>query len=91
MSDYNYVAWFRDHTMEPDDQDYERPACFIITAPDAHAAQIWGDKLAVSYSRRNEGCQFLRSFLDLDADVWKTGNVPRITYGEEASDEVIGW
>ena len=89
MPNYNYVAWFRNHTLEPDDQDYEWPACFTITAGDEHSAKVWGDKLAASYSHRNEECQFFRSYLNTDGG--GVGTVPQIKFGEDASDEVIGW
>lgn len=89
MPAYNYVVWFRNHTVELDDQDYEWPACFSIVAADGHEAQAWGDKLAVNYSARNERCEFLRSYLDLD--FWAPGSVPQIAVGEDASDEDIGW
>lgn len=89
MPEYQYVACFRDRTAQPDDQDYEWPACFVVDAADARAAQEWGDWLAAGYSRRHEGCEFLRSYLD--ADPWAYGRVPRVTVGEDAPDDVIGW
>ena len=89
MRNYQYVAWFRDHTMRPDDQDYEWPACFVIAAAEGYAAQAWGDRLASNYSRRHEGCEFLRSYLDPDR--WEEGEVPQVAVGEDAHDEVIGW
>ena len=88
MPSYNYVVWFRDHTVQPDDEDYEWPASFLVTAADDLEAQAWGDHLATNYSRR-EGCDLLRSYLD--PDTWTAGAVPHITVGEDAPDEVIGW
>lgn len=88
MPDYQYVAWFRDATLEPDDPDYEWPACIIVSAANGHAAQTWGDSLASDYSGR-AGCEFLRSYLDPNR--WENGQVPRIVDGEAASDEIIGW
>ena len=88
MPDYHYVAWFRDHTLQPDDQDYEWVVCFVVAAIDGHAALSWGDRLSASYSRRHEGCEFLRSYLD--SDRWEV-SVPRVVAGKDATDEFIGW
>lgn len=89
MSDYQYVAWFRDHAMRPNDEDAEWPACFVIVATDGPAAQAWGDRLAIDYSRRHWGCEFLRSYLDTGR--WEKGQVPRVAVGEDPQDEVMGW
>lgn len=89
VPDYQYVGWFREHTAQPDDQDYEWPACFVVEGTDAHTAQEWGDWLAASYSRRHKGCEFLRSYLD--ANPWANGQGPRVAVGEDAPDDVIGW
>ena len=88
MPDYRYVAWFRDHTLDPDEQDAEWVACFIIAAQDAAEALGWGDHLASDYGRRMSH-EFLRSYLDPDR--WEDGQVPRIRSGEDATDELIGW
>lgn len=89
VPNYNYVVWFRDNTLKHDDENNEWPACFGITAADGHEAQAWGDQLARSYSRRNAGCEFLRSYLDTNS--WQARAVPQVTVGEDAPDEVIGW
>lgn len=89
MPDYQYVAWFRDHTLASDEQDYEWPACFVIEAADAAEARRWGDHLASDYSRSREGREFLRS--DLDPDHWEDGQATRIKTGEDPTDELIGW
>ncbi|MEO8290463.1 MAG: hypothetical protein ABI649_05645 [Gaiellaceae bacterium] len=48
---YEYVAWFRDERLPPDDQDYEWPAVFIVVADSAEAALAWGDRLAADYAQ----------------------------------------
>jgi hypothetical protein len=90
VPEYQYVAWFRDHSASPEDQDYEWCACFWVVAADSDKAQAWGDQLAADYSRRKGGFdEFLRSHLD--SDPWSPGAEPRVVAGEPASDEVIGW
>ena len=87
MPDHRYVAWFRDHTLDPSDQDYEWPACLLIAAADGPAALSWGDRLAARYADGRR-CEFLGSFLD--PDEWNPGEVPRIAFGEDAPDDVFG-
>ncbi len=89
MPDYQYVAWFCDHSRQPDDQDYEWPACFVIAAADDREAQASGDRLASDYSHRHRGCEFLRSYLD--PEQWREGDAPRVVAGDAVRDEVIGW
>jgi hypothetical protein len=43
---FEYVAWFRDERLPPDDEDDEWPAVFVIQAPDQDDAKEWGDRLA---------------------------------------------
>ena len=87
--DYHYVAWFRDHEVPSDDQDSEWCACLIITATDGGAALAWGDQLAVEYSYRQSGCEFLRSYLDPDS--WVNATVPCVIAGQTTSHKEIGW
>jgi hypothetical protein len=75
--------------MAPDDQDYEWPACILITAKDGAAALSWGNHLAARYCRSREECEFLRSYLDSDQSGME--QLPRVTFGEKVSDEAIGW
>jgi hypothetical protein len=89
MTDYLYVAGFRDHTLIPSDEDYEWPACLRVAAADGAAALAWGDHLAARYCGSRAECEFLRSYLDPDAIGIE--QLPRVACGEEASDEFIGW
>jgi len=89
MADYAYVCWFRNHEMVPEDQDYEWPACILITAASESAALSWGDHLAAKYCRGHKSCEILRS--SIDPDQWVAVHAPRLAVGEEASDEALGW
>ena len=89
IRDFQYVAWFRSHTLKPDDQDYEWCACFVVVAEDENAAGQWGDQLARDYSGRSGTEEFLRSHFD--SHPWKLGEVARVTLFEKVPDEVIGW
>ncbi len=89
-----YVAWFRDETAQPDDQDYEWPAVVRINASSATATKEWGDHLA----RRAHSAErvFVRSEVHHSDDEryresaeWKS--VPCIEDGAEESDAVLGW
>ena len=89
MSNYVYVCWFRDHTLLPEDQDYEGPACILISADSDSAALSWGDHLAARYCREHEKMEYLRSYID--PEPYRGEDLPRVAVGEEASDKFIGW
>jgi hypothetical protein len=94
---FEYVVWFRDPRLEPDDQDYEWPAVFAIDADTPDAARTWGDHLAHAYATRM-GEIFVSSKVELLPDTTTpahTGNaaplMPVVPYGHEATHEEIGW
>jgi len=91
MTSYLYVAWFRDTSMLPDDQDYEWPACIWILATSDTGAIMWGDHLGMRYAARKPTQLFLGSYLDLDTEFDSQGDTPVVRFGEYASNEVIGW
>jgi hypothetical protein len=78
--------------MPPGDEDYERPACFIIEAPTAHDALRWGDHLSASFSLRNTYELFLRCQVE-DASFAEgdLSSLPVVPVGYEATDAEIGW
>jgi len=84
-----YTAWFRDTLVQPDDEDFEWPGCFLVAAADASAAKAWGDHLTLSFSHRRGSEQFLWSKVERTAV--SVAELPLIEYGREASDEEIGW
>jgi len=86
---YNYVAWFRDHAVAPEDEDHEWCACFIIAAANSVEAQAWGDQLAKDHARRMKHEEFLRSHLD--SAPWLPKDAPRVVVGKPVSDDEIGW
>ncbi|NNM45399.1 hypothetical protein [Knoellia koreensis] len=43
---FEYVAWFRDGSLPPDDQDCEWSGVIYIRAGTLAAARKWGDHLA---------------------------------------------
>jgi hypothetical protein len=92
-----YTAWFRNLLMEPDDQDFEWVAIFVIVANTADAAHAWGDHLAKSCSSRNPDELFLCSDVKaLDDPIWSGvtkswHECPLVHFGHEAADEEIGW
>ena len=89
-----YVAWFRDTTQAPDDQDYEWCACFLIDAQSAELAKQWGDILAHKYSNAMETEVFLWSetqHYDPNDKSVDTSHTPHFAYGHEATDDELGW
>lgn len=82
---FEYVAWFRDSTLPPDDEDFEWPGIIYITAVSQEAARAWGDHLAKT-------CQdeFLRSTVAPQPGEVPAGQVSARD-GEELTTEQIGW
>ncbi|AYQ28767.1 hypothetical protein DT070_12460 [Polaromonas sp. SP1] len=89
VSRFLYTAWFQDALVEPDDEDFEWPACFLVTASSMEAAQHWGDHLSDSFSRRRESERFLRSSVEIATA--STQDLPVVVDGYEATDGEIGW
>jgi hypothetical protein len=83
-------VWLRDLSASQDDQDYEWPACILISAACQADALQWGNCLAESFCKRNSNNIFLNSSIEMN-DSKNLSNVPKINFGEEASDEEIGW
>ena len=82
---FEYVAWFRDSSLPPDDEDYEWPGVVYIFAATMDAAIAWGDHLA-------ETCvdEFLHSTAEPQLDpVPPEGVFARD--GEELTAQEIGW
>jgi hypothetical protein len=84
---FDYVAWFRDPALPPEDQDYEWPACFIIDAQSPETAHEWGDRLARSYAPRARQVFRWSRVEPSKGDP----RLPTVAVGEEASDQKIGW
>ena len=38
QAEFEYVVWFQDPSMPPDDEDFEWPAVFVIVADSSEAA-----------------------------------------------------
>lgn len=87
MALHVYTVWLRDLSAQPDDQGYEFPACFLIDAQTADAAQAWGDHLAQKRCARGD-LHFLWSEAEL-TDV--PPDLPLVRDGEDVADLYIGW
>lgn len=90
MNRFLYVSWFRDPQFEMDDQDYEWPASFLIIAKGPELALDWGNRLSVDYSNRTKQ-QFFRSYIDETYVQTIDDEIPVIEYGDNPTDNVIGW
>ena len=91
--EYVYTAWFRDTDLDPDDQDYEWPACMVIDAPGRSEATELGDHHAERLSSNRPNQQFLRSGSEPIEHYAKVdmAPVPRIQWKLEATDAEISW
>ncbi len=89
-----YTVWFRDENLLPDEQDHEWNAVIAIRASSSEFAKNWGDTLAKRRSLKGKDAIFLRSEVGSKSQFsgvtnWST--VPVVDFGQEVSDEVLGW
>lgn len=90
--EYLYTAWFRDPYADPEDQDYEWPACFVVTADDKEAALAWGNHLSERRSKGFPAAIFLSSEIEFYNGNKVEGEfVPVVGFGQEVDNEYIGW
>ena len=86
--EHEYVVWFRDPSLPPDDEDYEWPATFVVVAAADTAAKAWGDTLASDYAGRTGQIVLCSKIVpDGTLDV----ELPRVDDQERVSDIKIGW
>ena len=87
-----YCAWFQNSLLDPNDQDYQWPACILVESEDAIKALSWGDHLVRRYSIVNPNELFIKSNIEpADLNVINDDYLPKIIYGQEATDKEIGW
>ena len=94
MPTFIYSAWFLNSDAIAGDQDREWVACFGIDAATMGNARDWGDVLAAGYAERRASESFMRSSIEVAEEnegLARLATLPRISVGEVASDEVIGW
>lgn len=82
---FEYVAWFRDASLPPEDQDHEWPGVVYISADNADAALAWGNHLAQSCSD-----ELISSTVEPWLDSVPTGG-PFTSDGEILSAADLGW
>ena len=87
---YAFTVWFRDHSLTPDEQDYEWPACFEVLAAASYDALAWGAHLSGRYAERQDRLTVLRCTVEA-LPAGPSGRLPLIRHGEEATDREIGW
>jgi hypothetical protein len=90
---YLYTVWFRNNTLQPDEQDYEWPACILIDAESEEKAIEWGNQLANKRLNKIKTEMFLRATAEAVEDDSKEElqSVPKVKYGIESTDDQIGW
>jgi hypothetical protein len=94
MPTFIYSAWFSNSDAAPDDQDREWIACIGIDAETMDEARDWGDVLAAGYAERQATESFTHSSIEVpegSEGLADLATLPRITAGQVASEEAIGW
>jgi len=93
MSEFIYTGWFRDQSLHSDEQDHEWCACFVIEADTKEKAIEWGNRLSEKHSEKVQTEIFFSSSAEqlTGNNAQQITSLPRLRYGEYASDEIIGW
>lgn len=90
-----YSVWFRDVTLDLDEQDHEWVAMLEIQAETAALAKQWGDHLAQRRAKRDSATDFLRSEVLSPKDPLYVNatmrSIPSVSFGMEPTDTYLGW
>ena len=91
MARFEYSVWFKNRDADPTDQDYEWVACFMIDASTTTDAKDWGDLLSQDFAARNGSNEVMSSSVSAIDPGEASSKLPKVSFGERASDELIAW
>lgn len=92
MTRFVYTVWFRNPRKEPDDPDFEWPACFLVEGVSFQAALQWGDLLASEYA-----AEVPEELVSSEAEPAALSSLPGletlpvVRVGQRATRDEIGW
>ncbi len=83
-----FTVWFSDDSEEIEDEDREWPAVFVIVAESERRAREWGTILATDYAERRD-LKIIST--DVVGATSSSLTLPAVRFGEQPTDELIGW
>jgi len=91
--DFVFAALLKDNDLQPEDQDFEFPACFIIEAENKSKALSWGNDVTVEHCLSNPSHELINTVVESPNNYPShvLEKLPRIKYGFMPSEEYIGW
>jgi hypothetical protein len=87
---FTYVVWFRHRSAPSYAPNHERSFTFVVVTYTYERAEEWGDELVSRYLARHPELELTRSGVTI-AHARTDYHLPSVTYGQEVSDDHIGW
>ena len=87
------MALLMDRELEPEDQDFEFPVCFVIEAESKAKALSWGNDVTLEHCLSNQSHELINTLVESpnNYSAHVLDELPRIKYGVVPSDEQVGW
>ncbi len=91
--EFVFTALIQDDDLDPQDLDYEFPACFIVEAQSTEMALSWGNNLVMVHCLNNATHKVINTVVEPIHNYSEHAltSLPKVYYGVPVSDEVIGW
>ncbi len=91
--EFIFTALLRDNNLQPEDQDFEFPASFIVEAESKTKALSWGNDVTLEHCLNNSTHEPLNTVIE-SANNYPSHaleKLPKIKCGFMPSEEQIGW
>jgi len=88
-----FTALLRDKQLDPEDQDYEFPVCFIIEASNENKALSWGNDVTFEHCINNPEHELVNTVVESSGNypLHVLDTLPKIKFGFMPTGEYIGW
>ena len=88
-----FTALLKDNDLQPEDQDFEFPACFIVEAESKAKALSWGNDVTLEHCLRNPAHKLIDTVVESSNNyaAHVLEKLPKIKYGFMPSEEYLGW
>ena len=91
--EFIFTALLRDNDLQPEDEDFEFPACFIVEAGSKAKALSWGNDVTADHCLNNPAHELFSTAVESPNNYPShvLEDLPKVKYGFMPSEEYIGW
>lgn len=91
--EFIFTALLRDNDLQPEDQDFEFPACFIVEAESKAKALSWGNDITLEHCLSNPKHELINTVVESSKNypAHVLEELPKIEFGFMPSENQIGW